>query len=212
MQRFLWFSWFLWSSAVSTSQTLWSLTREIGNEKWAVAGWGLGDECVHHPWQAPARPSDPLLPLGHSVLRFPDCRGGGAPRVHSADTERDVIGRDRKYKLHGERWTGSAREGAGSTSQKRNRSCAQHARCAKTPDLLSGRCARFRQWNKLGLTGVRQSGCSRQNPAGSTRHPLSLLYALSTSIPLAIHSPEAVSPTSSLCVCVCVCLSIIYHC
>lgn len=62
--------------------------------------------------------------------------------------------------------TGWVRQGE--RVHKQNRACAQHARCAKTPDLLSRESARLRHWNKPGLTGVRQSSCSRQKQAGLT--------------------------------------------
>lgn len=132
----------------------------------------------------------------------------GTLRAHSPDTEWDLIGRDRKYKHHGH--CGQVRQ-EGEREHKQNRSCAQHARCAKMPDLLSRKCARLRQWKKPSLTGVRQSSCSRQNQAGPTWHVPSLPYTLSTCIPLAILTPRAVFPSCSLCVLLFF-LSIIYQC
>lgn len=121
----------------------------------------------------------------------------GALKAHSPDTERDLIGRDRKYKHHKHHEQVQQERERG---HKHNRGCAQHARCAKTPDLLSRKSARLRQWNKPGLTGVRQSSCSRQNQAGPTWQVPSPSYTLSTSIPLATLTPPAVFPGCSLCV------------
>lgn len=52
---------------------------------------------------------------------------------------------------------------------------------------------RLRRWNKPGLTGVRQSGCSRQNHARPTWHIPSPALTLSTSIVLPTSTPSAVS-------------------
>ncbi|CAB1447943.1 unnamed protein product [Pleuronectes platessa] len=59
------------------------------------------------------------------------------------------------------------------------------------------KCARFHQRNKLGWTGVRKARCNPAEPGRfNPTRSLSPSYALSTSIPLAIHSPEAVSPNN----------------
>lgn len=124
-----------------------------------------------------------FLPFGHTVLQFPGCQ---RPCEH-------ILSR---YRVR------SDRQGQGNTNttgtmdrfgkrgrerereHKQNHSCAQHARCAKMPDLLLRKNARLRQRNKPDLTGVRQSSGSRQNQAGPTWHVPSLLRTLSTSIPL----------------------------
>lgn len=77
--------------------------------------------------------------------------------AHSPDTDWDLIGRDRKCKHHGQR--GQVQQER-EREHKQNRGWAQHARCAKMPALLSRKSARLHQWNKRGLTGVRQSSCS----------------------------------------------------
>lgn len=56
--------------------------------------------------------------------------------------------------------------------------------------------ARLPRWNKLGLTEVRQSSCSRQNHASPTWHIPSPAVTLSTSILLSASTPSAVFPTS----------------
>ena len=138
---------------------LWSLTRKTGNEKWVMAGWGQGIECIHHPFDKPSsKTSDPVLPFWTHSCSFLSARG----RVSTLpNTERDVIGRDRKHKtLRASRQVLQTQRGR-EREPRQNHSSARHARCAKTPDLLSRKSARLRQRNKPGLTGVRKSLCSR---------------------------------------------------
>lgn len=72
---------------------LWSPTWKTGNEKWDMAGWGQGSECILYPWQAQVWTSDPFYLLDTLSLQFPGCQ---RPReTHSPDTKWDLIGRDR---------------------------------------------------------------------------------------------------------------------
>lgn len=121
-----------------------------------------------------------------------------ALETHSLGRKGGLIGRDRKYKHH-RRWRQVQLEMQRERTNK-NRSCAQHARCVKMPDLLSGKSAWLCQIHKVGLTGVRQCACSRQEQAGSTWQAPRPLYTLSPCIQLAVLTPPAVFTSWFLCV------------
>lgn len=76
----------IWHSAACTGRALWSLSRKTGNEKWDMAGWGRGNECIHHPWQAQVRPSDPVFFTfwTHCLAAFP--AAGDPASARSTDT------------------------------------------------------------------------------------------------------------------------------
>lgn len=104
-------------------------------------------------------------PLIHSTFwthRLAVSRLPEAAQTRSPDTEWDLIGRDRDYTQPRAPRTGGERQ------RKTKKITVVHNMQGKTPDLLSRKTARLRQWNKPGLTGVRQSSCSRQNQAGPT--------------------------------------------
>lgn len=113
----------IWHSAMCAGRALWSLTRKTGNGKWDMAGWGQGNECIHHPWQAQVRTSDPVLPFGHTVLLFP-----GLPEAPASTLSRYRVRSDRQgQKIQTPRapQTGSAGVGEGAQTKSQLRATCE---------------------------------------------------------------------------------------
>lgn len=161
-----------------------------------MAGWGHGNESICHPRQGPG----PNLWSSFTfwTRRLAVSRPPGASEAHTPDTEWDLIGEDRKCKHHRRCGQVQRERGRAGTNQiavahhmqgvLKRLTCCQE----KVLGFVSGTNPAWQGSDSLAVA-------DRTVQVQPDTFPLPL-YALSTSIQLAIFTPTAVSPSCSLCV------------